>query len=174
MVVEDIDGAEGREARWIEPTLVFADGSTRRLTERPWDRADALWDSVSTDPAPGGRAMMHGGRAIVFGIGTLTPSQIEYVLPPGVVRFKATGAIDDNETPRPGAVRFIVNIAIPATERLPAVLPVHIARADLGFAGPVRVRDLWSHTDLGEISGEFIPEIPYHGAGLYRISPVAP
>jgi hypothetical protein len=43
--------------------------------------------------------------------------------------------------------------------------------ADLGAAGTVRVRDLWQRNDLGDFTTEFAPEIPCHGAGLYRVSP---
>ena len=50
-----------------------------------------------------------------------------------------------------------------------AKVPVNIA--ELSFAGPCRVRDLWQTKDLGEFTGEFAPEIPSHGAGLFRVSP---
>ena len=50
--------------------------------------------------------------------------------------------------------------------------PVHITvpLAGLGFTGPVQVRELWTHTDLGTFPGDFTPVIPSHGAGLYRVS----
>jgi hypothetical protein len=48
---------------------------------------------------------------------------------------------------------------------------VTVPLAELGFLGGARVRDLWTHRDLGECKGEFAPEIPFHGAGLYRLSP---
>jgi lysophospholipase L1-like esterase len=47
---------------------------------------------------------------------------------------------------------------------------VSISLADLGINGRCRVRDLWAKTDLGEFTGEFAPQIPCHGAGLYRLS----
>ncbi len=173
LLAEAPDGTEGHPALWIEPTLVLAGGGTRRLTDLPWARADALWDNASAAPGPGGEGMRHAGRAAGFGISTLTPSLIEYNLPPGVVRFRATGALGDQDPLPSGAIRFIVNVATPETETQPAALPIPVALAGLGFAGPVRIRDLWSHTDLGGKSGEFSPEIPYHGAGLYRISAAA-
>ena len=40
----------------------------------------------------------------------------------------------------------------------------------LGLGGPVRIRDLWAHRDLGVFSGTFSPEIEWHGARLYRVS----
>ncbi|PTY08938.1 Melibiase subfamily [Opitutaceae bacterium EW11] len=166
------DGTDGDHALWIEPTLVFADGHEQRLTDAPWAKVDALWDNVSTSRAPGGKAMSFEHKPVAYGIGTLSPSRVEYALPKGVVRFKAKGAIDDNASADGGgAVRFVVNVATPETEAPKPAVPIAVALADLGFSGAVTVRDLWSHADLGSVSGEFAPEIPFHGAGLYRLSP---
>ena len=44
----------------------------------------------------------------------------------------------------------------------------------IGIQGPARVTDLWNHKDLGVFEKEFSQEIPFHGAGLYRLSPVRP
>jgi alpha-galactosidase len=49
--------------------------------------------------------------------------------------------------------------------------PVPIKLAELGINGPVRVRDLWRHSDLDSARDEFAPTIPGHGAGLYRLTP---
>jgi hypothetical protein len=43
---------------------------------------------------------------------------------------------------------------------------------DAGLAGKQKLRDLWTHTDLGDFTNEFTPTINSHGAGLYRVSPV--
>jgi alpha-galactosidase len=51
-------------------------------------------------------------------------------------------------------------------------VPLDLGR--LGIGGDVRIRDLWSHADLGEFSGSFSPEIEWHGARLYRVSPARP
>ena len=42
----------------------------------------------------------------------------------------------------------------------------------IGVAGSVNVRDLWTHQSLGTVTNEFAPVINVHGAGLYRISPI--
>ncbi len=55
----------------------------------------------------------------------------------------------------------------------PAGTPVAVNLAELGLAGPCRILDLWQHQDLGEFTGEFAPEIPWHGTGLYRVAPIA-
>jgi len=51
---------------------------------------------------------------------------------------------------------------------------VRVMLTDLGFCGGCRIRDLWQKADLGEFKGEFAPEIPWHGAGLYRVSGIEP
>ena len=48
---------------------------------------------------------------------------------------------------------------------------VSVTLADLGFSGSVKVRDLWTHKDLGTFTGALAPEINSHGAGLYRVQP---
>ncbi|HET8655091.1 MAG TPA: glycoside hydrolase family 27 protein [Longimicrobiaceae bacterium] len=47
---------------------------------------------------------------------------------------------------------------------------IPVAVPELGFEGAYRVRDLWQKKDLGRFTGDFAPVIPWHGAGLYRIS----
>jgi alpha-galactosidase len=43
---------------------------------------------------------------------------------------------------------------------------------ELGVGGEAKVRDLWRRRDLGDFRGGFAPEIAWHGAGLYRVSPL--
>jgi len=42
--------------------------------------------------------------------------------------------------------------------------------ADLGLAGPQRVRDLWRQQDLGEFPAAFIASVPRHGVVLVRVT----
>jgi alpha-galactosidase len=51
-------------------------------------------------------------------------------------------------------------------------MPVAVDLVDLGFTRGATVRDLWAHSDLGAMAGTFAPVIPFHGAGLYRLTPV--
>jgi hypothetical protein len=51
-----------------------------------------------------------------------------------------------------------------------AAVPVKLS--ELGFAGAANVWNLWTHQELGAVTNEFAPAINYHGAGLYRVSPV--
>jgi len=48
---------------------------------------------------------------------------------------------------------------------------VSVNLADIGFTGPVKVRDLWNHKDLGPVTGTFTQKINSHGAALYSIQP---
>jgi hypothetical protein len=51
-------------------------------------------------------------------------------------------------------------------------MPVPVSLADLGWTRSGTVRDLWAHRDLGAVARDFAPVIPFHGAGLYRLSPL--
>jgi alpha-galactosidase len=62
---------------------------------------------------------------------------------------------------------FNLRDATPASAM--ATLPIQLA--DLGLSGPVRVRDLWRRSDLETVRGIFVPQIPCHGANLYRLLP---
>jgi hypothetical protein len=53
-----------------------------------------------------------------------------------------------------------------------AALPIALKFAQFGMRGPVRLRDLWQHRDLGVLRESFMPQLPAHGAGLYRLSSV--
>jgi alpha-galactosidase len=49
-------------------------------------------------------------------------------------------------------------------------IPVRLS--DVGFDGPVVIKDVWSGKRIGVFSGDFAPVIPYHGAGLYRMTAI--
>ena len=55
---------------------------------------------------------------------------------------------------------------------IPEASEVKIHFNTLGIKGKARVRDLWSHSDLGVFEEEFSRKLNQHAAGLYRISPV--
>lgn len=43
---------------------------------------------------------------------------------------------------------------------------------EIGLTGPVVVRDLWTHQNLGTVTGSVSATVNSHGAVLYRVSPV--
>jgi alpha-galactosidase len=53
-----------------------------------------------------------------------------------------------------------------------AMPAVSMSLAQFGLHGPLRLRDLWQHRDLGILRDGFAPQPPAHGAGLYRLSSV--
>ncbi len=157
---------EWNRVLWRDARLVFADGTERPLADFKWTHADATWDSTAVKKDKEGR---------VLGVGAEIPAVIEYALPAGAVRFRATGVVLDNGRGQvPGPVQFLVVVATPENTATAPGLPVTVDLAALGFPDGARVRDLWAHTDLDPAQGVFSPVIPFHGAGLYRLSPLRP
>jgi hypothetical protein len=165
LAVRPIDPTgEWNRVLWRDARLVFADGTERPLGELTWTHADACWDSTAVKKDKDGR---------ILGVGAEIPAVVEYALPPGAVRFRASGVVLDNGRGRkPGPARFLVVVGTSDNTPAASGVPVPVALAELGLPGTVRVRDLWTHRDLGKFKGEFAPEIPWHGSGLYRITPM--
>jgi len=60
----------------------------------------------------------------------------------------------------------------PAATGAPAGAKIKMSLSELGLAGPCRARDLWQGTAAApDLTGEFAPEIVWHGSGLFRLSP---
>ena len=166
------DGVTGDSALWIEPTLVLPGGRTQPLSALNWTHVDALWDSASVRRSTETRPLTFRGRRIEAAISSLAASRIEYALPPDVVRFTATGAIDERVKPPAGGgiVRFVVATG-PQGDDATTDVRVTVTLRELGFTGSVVARDLWARRDLGAFHDSFAANIPFHGAGLYRLSP---
>jgi len=101
------------------------------------------------------------------GIGTHGESIIIYDLPEGYETFTATGVV----TQEKGSVVFGVLVSKGSID-FPENAKVKVNFGTIGVKGKVKVRDLWSHKDLGTFNGNFSRELPQHGAALYRISPL--
>jgi alpha-galactosidase len=174
LVINDAgDGTTSDRGVWVEPRLLDEAGDETNLTELTWRSAAGGWGYVSTNMAPGGRPITVAGRPVPYGIGAQAKSAVEYDLPPGAVRFRATAAVDDGvvKADDGGTMEFLVFAAKPGgTLDLPG-LPVTVRFADFGLSGQCTVRDLWARQDLGTHTDQFSPVIAWHGAGLYRVSP---
>jgi hypothetical protein len=48
---------------------------------------------------------------------------------------------------------------------------ISISLADIGFSGPCKVRDLWTHKDLGGVTVSISATVNSHEAVLYRVHP---
>ena len=170
LVITDGDGdGFGDHADWIEPRLIVG-GNATKLTDLKWTRASTGWGGLELGKSAGGRPISVGGKQFTDAIGAHSTSVIEYDLPAGATRFTAFGALDDAAIGhvRGATVKFTVFTNDPMPEIKSQSVPVKLA--EVGFTGKVRVRDLWKHAEVGEFTGEFAPEIPVHGAGLYRLS----
>ena len=54
-------------------------------------------------------------------------------------------------------------------ENQPPASNMSISAAEMGIEGPFRVRDVWRQNEIGEFSGSFSAEVPYHGVALIRV-----
>ncbi|MFT3830147.1 MAG: glycoside hydrolase family 27 protein [Opitutaceae bacterium] len=144
---------------WSQPRWVLADGTEQPLTAQPWTHADAQWDST--------KVAKDGDQ--VRGLAAQAAAVIEYAVPAGAVRFRATVGIEPQYN-GPGAVRCLAVVGTEANTATGVGLPIEVDLAAFTGGSPVRIRDLWTHTDLGAHSGKFAPEVPFHGAKLYRLS----
>ncbi len=156
-----VEGTDRDLAVWQNARLVREDGSEHALSDMKWVSADALWDSA---------AVRKAGGAKPPAITAQPDCVIEYALPKEAVRFRATATVL-GKAKGASPMRFLVVVGTPETDAKPATERVEVDLKALGFADGARVRDLWTHRDLGEVKGTFAPEIPFHGAGLYRLSP---
>lgn len=165
------DGISADHVDWVEPRLIGAERE-RKLIDLAWTHARTGWQEVRVGRGAEGRTIRVEGHEHPDGIGAHAESVIEYNLPPGYERFRTFAALDDRGTRLDGGatVRFHVFTGAPFDPETEAAVPVQLS--ELGGVGPVRVRDLWTHHDLGQFLDEFAPVLPPHGAGLYRISPV--
>jgi alpha-galactosidase len=59
--------------------------------------------------------------------------------------------------------------AVGVFNRHPSALPAEIDFRKLGFAGPVKAKDLWGVKDMGTISGPMAVKIPGHGVLFLRV-----
>ena len=61
------------------------------------------------------------------------------------------------------------SMAVGMFNRAPVESEVEVTWDELGLSGPMEVRDLWRHTDLGASTGQFSAMVPRHGVALVRI-----
>ena len=167
------DGSENlwfNKAVWIEPRLTGTNGEIK-LTELKWVSATSGLGSVGIGRGAYGDELVVDSKKVTVGIGTYEPSLIEYDLPPGYQKFQARGGLDQGGLKHleQAGIRFVVFTTNPQNSS--ADSHIVISFKDLGFSRANSVRDLWKQKDLGEVVELFNPEVPVHGAGLYRLSP---
>lgn len=163
LVAEPVAESDGfTPVFWQSPRVSLADGTEQLLTDKNWTRADAQWDSAKVQKDSAGKPTRLTAQASAV---------IEYALPAGAVRFKATAGVDaKGNTDAHGHVRIFTVVGTETNEDRSPGLPVEVNLTELVGTESARVRDLWSGTDLGEFKGTFAPVVPYHGAKLFRLT----
>jgi hypothetical protein len=169
LVADEADGEIlGDHVVWSEPRLTGPAGELK-LTDLGWTAASTGWGKVSTELGAGGKPLRLRGNPVPYGIGAHARAHLSFTLPPGYTRFQAFAALDDVALghARGATVRFQVL----ATEAGSAPATVKVPLAELGFEGEVRVRDLWTRSDLATARDTLSAEVPSHGARLFRVGP---
>ena len=78
--------------------------------------------------------------------------------------------IEEQASGGTGDVRVLTVLGTEANEDQRPGLPVEVALADLGITGESKIRDLWTHTEIGTAKGTLSPVVPFHGARLLRLT----
>jgi hypothetical protein len=159
------DGINWDHIVWGEPVLHGPKGDLK-LTELKWLSASSGWREVHVNRTVDDQPIVINGKSLE-GIGAHAESVIIYQLPEGYETFTSTGYV----TQEAGSVVFGV-LVDKGTLNFPDKANVKVSFEAIGIQGKAKVRDLWSHKDLGTFNGSFGRELSQHGAGLYRISPV--
>ena len=84
-------------ADWAEPRLVGRKGELK-LTDLKWKSAASGWGQVRVNKNAGGGDLRINNAAVTYGIGTHANSVIEFKVPDGFSRFKATAGLDNGGT----------------------------------------------------------------------------
>ena len=98
------DGGNGPScdhADWLEPKLVTARGELP-LTELKWRSVDATYGNVNINKGVTGQPLRVAGKTYSNGLGSHSTCVISYELPEDVVRFTATGGLDNSGSDQGG------------------------------------------------------------------------
>jgi len=150
---------------WVDPVLHGPKGDLK-LTNLKWISATTGYGEVRVNRTCDYRPIVINDKPSE-GIGCHAESVIIYELPAGYDTFTATGVV----TQEKGSVVFGVLVSKGGID-LTETANVKVNFETIGIKGNGKVRDMWSHKDLGTFKGSFSSELSQHGAGLYRISPL--
>jgi alpha-galactosidase len=166
------DGTAWDHADWLNPMLTDNAGKNLDLTTLPWQSASAGWGKTIVGKSVSGGPLLVRNQTYPVGIGTHANSIIEYTLPAGYTRFKATVGLDQAAVGQNtgGSVQFMVFTKSPLSPMPADSVKVPVALAELGLPQGCTVQDLWSGKTVGKFTTEFAPFVRRHGAGFYRLS----
>jgi alpha-galactosidase len=165
------DGTDWDHGDWIAPTLYNGKDSLK-LTSLKWVKQTSGWGKSSVNKSVSGNLLTVNKIRYNDGIGTHSNSVIEFDVPEGYTRFRALAGLDEAcVIQNVGAtVKFLVFTQNPSGPMPAASMKIPVSLKELGFTSSCSITDLWTGKALGKFSGEFVPEINRHGAGLYKIS----
>lgn len=168
------DGISWDHADWGLAHLNKPDGSVQRLADLNWVNATCGWKpSPQVNKSIEGKPLKIYGVTLEHGLGTHTPSVIEYNLPPGCAEFRALAGLDDEIIGTAPNASSAATIRFMVATNPPNGRVIEVAFASLGMQEPVVVRDLWSQRDLGTFTNSFRQNIAAHASGLFRFTPVS-
>lgn len=162
------DGGDGifyDHAVWAEPTLHGPKGKLS-LTELKWTHATVGWGEPRVNRTCDNKELKVSGKRVT-GIGVHADSTLIYSIPSGYETFTTNGVLTED-----GSIELGVLLSGEKPELDEETSQVAIALSKLAIESRVRIRDIWSGKDLGEFKGEFSKELPYHGSGFYKLTPV--
>lgn len=162
------DGGNGfswDHVAWVDPVLTGPKGKLK-LTDLKWQSATAGWGEARVNRTCENKPLTVNDQT-VEGIGTHAESVIVYEIPEGYDTFSATGVVTNEQ----GSVVFGVLVDKGSFD-IPEKTVVNVSLKDIGIKGKVKVLDIWGKKELGVVEKVFGRELPMHGAGLYRLSPV--
>lgn len=103
------DGNGNDHGSWFEPILIREDGSSTRLTDLTWFKAQAGWGNINIDrDCTDGPLRDAQGHKVSHGIGSHAPSVVGFDLPAGYVRFSSRVGLSSSAGGH-GSVRFLVS-----------------------------------------------------------------
>jgi hypothetical protein len=92
---------------WIDPVLIDAKGAEIPLTQLAPYSASTGYGKIQTGQSVVEKPLRLGDKTFANGIGTHANSMITYLLPPGIVRFRATAGPDTGATEQENAATSI-------------------------------------------------------------------
>lgn len=181
LVVDDAgDGNSYDHGDWINPVVVLADGTEKRLNSHAVVKKDlsgSYFDYVNFNKNLNGGRLSVDGITYNYGMSAHANAMVLFDIPEDARRFKAFCALDDTGRTQPGStlsVRFFVYPFDPTTQSSDGSTSEDITLdlARLGVDTECLVYDIWNKCAVGTFSGsEHKASVPRHGCVFYKLTP---
>jgi len=172
-VTDGGDNIDWDHANWIAP-VVYNSHDTLKLTSINWIQATAGWGETQINKSVSGGKLILNNTVFAEGIGTHSNSIIEYTIPSGYNRFKATAGLDQAcVIQQTGAtVEFMVFKQNPAGPMPPDSVQISLKLSQLGLEGEFLIENLWTGEKLGVCKEEITAVIRRHASVFYKLTQV--